>query len=108
MIDAGIKPGDLMDKRLWDPVTPTGKDFSDIEQLFVYFAADPRTWSFWRDWYQGFLDGEPLDWELQRRVAIIPENDWDEGPAHVAGIIEEIRARFEVERDAKAVIALLA
>ena len=29
------------------------------------------SWSFWHEWYQGFLDGKPLDWELQRRVALI-------------------------------------
>ncbi len=38
--------------------------------------------TFWREWYQGFLDGKPLDWKLQRRVALIPDEDWDKGPAH--------------------------
>ncbi len=55
-------------------------------------------WAFWRDWYQGFLDGKPLDWELQRRVALIPDDDWEKGLAHIAGKIEEIRARFELEQ----------
>ncbi len=51
-------------------------------------------WSFWRDWYQGFLDGKPLDWELQRRVALIPDADWEKGPEHIAGLIEQIREPF--------------
>ncbi|MBT2130351.1 hypothetical protein [Aliiroseovarius lamellibrachiae] len=55
-------------------------------------------WSFWRDWYQGFLDGKPLDWDLQRRVALIPDDDWEKGPEHIAQKIEEIRARFELEK----------
>ncbi len=55
------------------------------------------TWSFWREWYQGFLDGKPLDWELQRRVALIPDEDWEKGPARIAAIIEQIRAKFELE-----------
>jgi len=55
----------------------------------------PLTGSFWRDWYQGFLDGKPLDWELQRRVALIPDEDWEKGPAHIAEKIKEIRAVFD-------------
>ncbi|UWP91616.1 hypothetical protein K3X13_11180 [Aliiroseovarius crassostreae] len=56
------------------------------------------SFAFWRDWYQGFLDGKPLDWELQRRVALIPDQDWEKGPEHIAHLIEEIRARFELEK----------
>jgi len=71
--------------------------YRNIEK--VYFS-NSDAWSFWRDWYQGFLDGEPLDWELQRRVALIPDADWEQGPGHIAGKIEEIRAEFEVEQAA--------
>jgi len=53
---------------------------------------------FWRDWYQGFLDGKPLDWGLQRRVALIPDADWEKGPEHIAGKIEEIKAAFLSEK----------
>lgn len=69
-----------------------------LEKLETYWDTHPQVWSFWRDWYQGFLDGKPLDWELQRRVALIPDADWDKGPVHIGKIIEEIRARFELER----------
>ena len=55
---------------------------------------------FWRDWYQGFLDGNPLDWELQRRVALIDDAIWEAGPEAVAEEIERIRAAYEVERRA--------
>lgn len=53
--------------------------------------------SFWPSWIQGFLDGKPLDWELQRRVALIPDADWEKGPEHIAEKIEEIRAEYERE-----------
>ena len=65
--------------------------------IFGTFGYEPE-WSFWREWYQGFLDGKPLDWELQRRVALIPDADWALGPEHIAKLIEEIRARFELEK----------
>ncbi|UWQ01106.1 hypothetical protein K3X44_11455 [Aliiroseovarius crassostreae] len=60
-------------------------------------TTDPH-WSFWRDWYQGFLKGKPLDWELQRRVALIPDEDWEKGPEHIARKIEDIRREFEAEQ----------
>lgn len=59
--------------------------------------SENQNWAFWRDWYQGFLDGKPLDWELQRRVALIPDQDWKQGPEHIARKIEEIQARFDLE-----------
>ena len=58
-------------------------------------------WSFWREWYRGFLDGKPLDWELQRRVALIPDADWELGPEHIARLIEHIRAGFDAQEAAQ-------
>ena len=54
-------------------------------------------WAFWREWYQGFLIGKPLDWELQRRVALIDADIWETGPEAVAEEIERIRAEYEKE-----------
>ncbi|MBI1492596.1 hypothetical protein [Halocynthiibacter styelae] len=36
-----------------------------------------------------------MDWELQRRVAMIPDEDWEKGPEHIARVIEEIRRDFD-------------
>ena len=55
-------------------------------------------WSHWLQWYQDCLDGNPRDWELQRRVALIPDEDWEKGPEHIAEKIEEIRRAFETEK----------
>ncbi|NVK15252.1 MAG: hypothetical protein HWE35_13875 [Rhodobacteraceae bacterium] len=56
------------------------------------------SWSFWRDWYQSFLDGKPLDWEIQRRVAKIEYWVWDAGPQAVADEIERIQAEWLAEQ----------
>ncbi len=55
--------------------------------------------SFWLEWYQGFLDGKLVDWELQRRVALIDDAIWDAGPEAVAAEIERIRGRYELEQE---------
>ena len=57
-----------------------------------------NAFQFWSDWYQGFFDGKPLDWELQRRVALIPDGDWEKGPEHIAEKIEEIKAEYLSEK----------
>lgn len=67
---------------------------TDVVAALISGLEQSRSWDFWRDWYQGFLDGKPLDWELQRRVALIPNEDWEKGPKHIAEKIEEIRQEF--------------
>jgi hypothetical protein len=54
--------------------------------------------SFWREWYQGLLRGEPFDWELQRRVALIDDTVWGAGPEAVAADIERIKAEMLSEQ----------
>ncbi|WP_366663130.1 hypothetical protein [Leisingera sp. JC11] len=70
--------------------------FSEAFDTFDLKAAStPETWGFWRNWYQGFIDGKPLNWNLQRRVATeISDATWDAGPEAVAAEIERIRAEF--------------
>lgn len=90
----------VLERPLWIDL-----DHSYPQTQLADLPAENAHFTFWRDWYQGFLDGKPLDWELQRRVALIPDNDWEKGPEHIAGIIEEIRARFELEKRIEALEA---
>ncbi|APG47675.1 hypothetical protein [Phaeobacter porticola] len=64
------------------------------EETRASISGSSTAFSFWRDWYQGFLDGKPLDWDLQHRVALIDDTFWDAGPEAVAAEIERIRAEF--------------
>lgn len=90
------RPGVLHNVPLWrEPFPSHIRDH--LEKLFRLFADSEANWSFWREWYQGFLDGKPLDWELQRRVALIDDAVWEAGPAAVAREIEAIRAKFDLE-----------
>lgn len=75
--------------------TPLGKlATSGAQDPFHLLTQSDVIWAFWREWYQGFLDGKPLDWELQKEIALIPDADWDKGPEHISGLIEEIQAKF--------------
>ncbi|WP_299409970.1 hypothetical protein [uncultured Roseobacter sp.] len=65
--------------------------------LLHYFGEEKR-WSFWRAWYQSFLDGEPLDWDLQRRVVLIKDPTWRAGSEAVAKEIENIQTTLDLEK----------
>jgi hypothetical protein len=49
-------------------------------------------WGFWIDWYDSWLQGNPFDQELQKKVALIPDDDWkhEGNPGHVNLIIREM------------------
>ncbi|MEO1556520.1 MAG: hypothetical protein AAFS01_08820 [Pseudomonadota bacterium] len=59
-----------------------------------YLAAEPEKWAFWHAWYNGYVNGQPLEWDLQREVALLPEHVWLESPVSVARHIERIKARM--------------
>lgn len=74
------------------------RSYADINDVFGEFlTSNSGTWGFWSRWYRGFVKGEPLDWALQREVALIPDEDWKKGPEHIARLIEEIEARFALK-----------
>ena len=64
---------------------------------FNRFCVEFPEFSFWREWYQAMLDGNPLDWELQARIVSIPLSYWNSGEESVSEKIKEIRARLLLE-----------
>lgn len=72
---------------------------ADAEREFLsLWSRDPATWDFWRRWWEGARDGRPLDWELQRRVALIPPEEWEKNdPARIAELICGIEAEWDTE-----------
>ena len=66
------------------------KSLTDSETCF-----DDPNFSFWREFYQGALKGQPLDWALQQRVALIKDSIWEAGAEAVADEIGRIRKDFE-------------
>lgn len=87
----------LRNEKLWRGLT--SEDQTNALKFFEnWYEWAGKNGAFWREWYQGFLDGKPLDWELQRRVALINDAIWEAGPEAVAEEIEKIRAKFNLEK----------
>lgn len=74
---------------LWPTQPPSWFTEADTRARAIW-ARETETWSFWLRWWDGILAGKPLDWALQRDVALIPDKDWQKGPAHIAGLIADI------------------
>ncbi|WP_353309661.1 hypothetical protein [Shimia sp. NS0008-38b] len=105
-IDANGTTG-VFNERLW----PDGEGVQQVLALWHTFKAlpDPKgTWDFWRRWYRGMLEGQPLDWDLQLQVALIGDDIWDSGPEAVAREIARIEAKWELEREVVALKEQLA
>lgn len=80
------------------PLWSTTDDDEQLLQQWQAFEARPDPegiWSFWRDWYRGMLNGEPLDWGLQLQVALIDNAIWEAGPEAIAKEIARIRQVIE-------------
>lgn len=92
---------DANEPLVWPPLWHAHPIPDDIEKLWERLATalenSPKEWEFWHLWYNGILVGEPLDWELQREVALLPGEDWEQGPAHIAKLIEGIREKHRLK-----------
>ncbi len=65
-----------------------------IKDNRAIWAKDPDTWAFWVRWWDGVIAGKPLPIDLQRDVALIEDEVWQQGPKAVAEAIRAIeRAR---------------
>jgi hypothetical protein len=101
-VEAGStnNPLDMFRQKLW----PSVDSIEPILEFWSNFAKRPdpdAIWIFWTEWYQGMLDGTPMDWDLQYQVALIEDAVWQDGAEAVAGEIERIRAKFDLEQEVK-------
>ena len=77
-------------------VTRSASNFNASTKFGILdFLQKGTEWSFWLDWYSHVLKGRPLDFNLQLRIAEIPDEDWKLGPEHIAKRINETRTEFE-------------
>jgi hypothetical protein len=94
------------DRPLWADEEPNPEDPSEwrrtnephpvpVLQLLEGLGND---WSFWRKWYQGFLDGKPIDWRLQQLISEIDDSVWEQGAAAVAREIRRIEAKHKINK----------
>ena len=84
----------LFEIPLWR--APASHIQTDIVKLLGFLEARDNDWSFWIEWLKGLLNGTPINWELQRRVALIDDAVWNAGPEAVSAEIERIKSEFSL------------
>lgn len=89
---------------LWSIPHPDWHTDADREGRAIW-AKEPEVWDFWVRWWDGVIAGKPLPWELQEKVALIPDEDLQKGPAHIAEVIRGIEELFELRQMAKEIKA---
>ncbi|WP_143529943.1 hypothetical protein [Salibaculum halophilum] len=62
--------------------------------LTARIEAGETGWQFWLDWYEAQLTGADQNWEMLKEIVLIPDADWQQGAAHVNGLIEEIVEKY--------------
>lgn len=76
------------------PFTEPVPDWAPSNPLSFELRLNGPEWDFWNRWYDGWLTGKQVDWDLQKCVALIDSNTWSQGPLAVASRIEECKAKI--------------
>ncbi len=91
---------DVKTPNKWGPLWPKETQPSEFDDAWrrlkdQWNAESIPNWSFWIEWYERILDGNPIDWDLTFRIATeITDDEWDAGQSRVADRIEEIKQDF--------------
>ena len=84
---AGDQPSSVFNMPLWPGSAMPEGVAAHHDALRAFFASDGNKWGYWERWYAGFAIGQPLDWALQKRIALIPDEEWVVGPVRIAELI---------------------
>ena len=92
---AALVAGIPYDRRpLWPEEAPLANRWS---QNRLRILAQGPGWHFWVDWYDKALKGDPQDWPLLTKIALINPKDWEQGADHVNALIADIRLEHLAE-----------
>lgn len=69
---------------LWPAENPLAEQWSTIR---THPSTQSPGWRFWIDWYERALTGQPQDWALLEKIALIDPTDWDKGEDHLNPLI---------------------
>ncbi|GAB5448203.1 MAG: hypothetical protein Gyms2KO_30760 [Gymnodinialimonas sp.] len=71
----------------------------ELDQAIDHYREDlidltkiDSVWVFWTNWYTRAMSGNPISWDLQEKVALLPNEVWEAGPESVADAIVQVEA----------------
>ncbi|MEM7546554.1 MAG: hypothetical protein AAF367_13540 [Pseudomonadota bacterium] len=78
---------------LWTSEMSYNEDWQELKSQ-ILSSPDAADWAFWVNWYDEALNGtlyRPENEALLTAIALIDGEDWEKGPSHVAGLINDLR-----------------
>jgi len=91
---------------LWDETIKANRSLNHWQSLKDFLRKSPNeNWHVWIDWWEDRRHGKPYNIEMEREIVLIPDEDWQQGPAHVNAMIAEIRARYAAHETDKEIPA---
>ncbi|MCT4685167.1 MAG: hypothetical protein N4A39_15690 [Roseicyclus sp.] len=91
-------PERLFRTPLWPQSEPPPEFSQAVEDFLNFSRHSDYPWAFWTKWFCATMAGDPLPWDLQEKIALIPDETWDSGPEAVAEEIARIEAAFELRQ----------
>ena len=79
---------------LWHDQIPEELPWDRTRALW---SAPNSPYAFWLRWYEAVLRGETLNPELERDIALIPDEDWEKGADHIAAKIALVEERYDLK-----------
>jgi hypothetical protein len=79
---------------LWDPPESIAK--RELPMLEEIARETGSRNSFWHRWWFATKRGTPMNWDMQRDIALIDDAVWDEGPKAVMAAIAEIELSYAI------------
>ncbi len=76
--------------QLWTGTPPEWFAGAVVDMQSEWDLAPQAIRDLWARWWNGVMSGHHLDWELQRRVAMVPTRIWEMGPDAIAKEISKI------------------
>lgn len=83
-----------------NPLWPEGMpvSYSILKSIATDTLLGQPSFAFWKRWIEGFETGRPITWDLQRRIALIDDAIWNDGPQAIAQEIKNVEATFLTEK----------
>lgn len=93
-----VKGQGINQSPLWPDTPPDWFTEADQETRAIW-TENPAHWEFWTRWWDAAIAGTPLDWDLQRDIALIPDYVWKQGPGAVAIEIARVEELHALRRE---------
>lgn len=98
---ATLEAGQTLDGvPLWDD-TPNPFQI-ELKQTRTRWSTPNSSYAFWLRWYEAALEGNSLNPELERDIALIPDADWEKGAEHIAALIADLEERHDLKAQVQA------